>query len=188
MSDNDTDDEEFTLSMTNATPAKKPRLEDRSITWAYDGTDFKLMTPAYILDKMADETHKLRFGFSPNFLKKNSGGAEFKKGVFALKFRPKTEEEPDRHTGYFMSEKECILQHRGSLATIYQELKNYAEEHKIIFTQVVHAVCNPSIALIPLTKFLDRLRIVSSCQIGGHGVLTSSSTIRVAWRSHPARA
>ena len=108
--------------------------------------------------------------------------------VFALKFRPKTEEEPDRHTGYFMSEKECILQHRGSLATIYQELKNYAEEHKIIFTKVVHAVCNPSIALIPLTKFLDRLRIVSSCQIGGHGVLTSSSTIRVAWRSHPARA
>ena len=140
MSDSDTDDEGFTLSMTNATPAKKPRLEDRSITWAYDGTDFKLMTPAYILDKMADETHKLRFGFSPNFLKKNSGGAEFKKGVFALKFRPKTEEEPDRHTGYFMSEKECILQHRGSLATIYQELKNYAEEHKIIFTQVVHAV------------------------------------------------
>ena len=52
--------------------------------------------------------------------------------VFALKFRPKTEEEPDRHTGYFMSEKECILQHRGSLATIYQKLKNYAEEHKII--------------------------------------------------------
>ena len=152
MSDSDTDDEGFTLSMTNATPAKKPRLEDRSITWAYDGTDFKLMTPAYILDKMADETHKLRFGFSPNFLKKNSGGAEFKKGVFALKFRPKTEEEPDRHTGYFMSEKECILQHRGSLATIYQKLKNYAEEHDIKFIKVVHAVCNPSITLIPLNQ------------------------------------
>ena len=153
MSDSDNTDDEETQLLNLVTPAKKKqRLEDRSITWAYDGTDFNLITPAYVLDKMADETHKLRFGYSPIFLKKNSGGAEFKKGVFALKFRPKTEEEPDRHSGYFMSEKECILQHRGSLATIYQKLKNYAEEHDIKFIKVVHAVCNPSITLIPLNQ------------------------------------